>query len=140
MITKELLFHKTSIPAVGKALDASMLRSKAIAQNIANVDVPGYQRVEVEFEKELRDALDKTKLKGTKTNKQHMDIGRRDLSKVKPESYKPIDPTLPSGMNNVDIDMENAKLAENQIVFNYAVKFAQSRYSAVQQSIRGVNR
>ncbi|MFH0920776.1 MAG: flagellar basal body rod protein FlgB [Fibrobacterota bacterium] len=140
MVTKELLFHKTSLPAVGKALDASMLRSKAIAQNIANVDVPGYQRVEVEFEDELRSALDKTKLKGTKTSKQHMDIGRRDLAKVKPESFKPADPTLASGVNNVDIDMENAKLAENQILFNYEVKFANSRFMAVQNSIRGTSR
>jgi flagellar basal-body rod protein FlgB len=140
MVTKELLFHKTSLPAVGKAMDASMLRSKAIAQNIANVDVPGYQRVEVQFEDQLRSALDKTKLKGTKTNKQHMDIGRKDLSKVKSESYKPVDPTNPSGVNNVDIDMENAKLAENQILFNYEVKLANSRFVAIQQSIKGSSR
>jgi flagellar basal-body rod protein FlgB len=140
MVTKEMLFRKTSLPAVGKSLDANMLRSKAIANNIANVDVPGYQRVEVKFEDDLRKALDRTKLKGTKTNKSHLDIGRRDIEKVNPKSYRPVDPTLPSGVNNVDIDIENAKMAENQIIFNFAVKFANSRFMAVQQSIRGSSR
>ena len=137
MITKELLFSKTSLPAVGKSLDANMLRSKAIAQNIANVDVPGYQRVEVKFEDDLKKALDHTKLKGTKTNKQHLDIGRRNIEKVEAKSYRPVDPSNASGVNNVDIDMENAKMAENQIVFNYAVKFANSRFTAIQSSIKG---
>ena len=140
MVTRELLFRKTSLPAVAKSLDASMLRSKAIANNLANVDVPGYQRVEVAFEKELSSALDRTKLRGAKTNKAHLDIGQKDLSKVKPEAYKPVDNTLPSGVNNVDVDIENAKLAENQILFNFGVKFASERYSAVQQSIKGTSR
>ncbi len=44
------LFRTQTRQAVYKSLDASMLRSKAIAQNVANVDVPGYQRKEVAFE------------------------------------------------------------------------------------------
>ncbi len=137
MVTRELLFGKTSIPAVAKSLDAGMLRSKAIANNIANVDVPGYQRVEVDFERQLSKALDKSKLRGAKTDRAHLDIGRKDLSKVKPEAYRPVDNTLSSGVNNVDIDIENAKMAENQILFNFGVKFANSRFTAVQQSIKG---
>jgi flagellar basal-body rod protein FlgB len=140
MVTRELLFRKTALPAVAKSLDASMLRSKAIANNIANVDVPGYQRVEVDFERQLSKALDKSKLRGEKTNKAHLNIGRKDLSKVKPEAYRPVDNTLPSGVNNVDIDIENAKMAENQILFNFGVKFASARFGAVQQSIKGTSR
>ncbi|MBL8028497.1 MAG: flagellar basal body rod protein FlgB [Fibrobacteres bacterium] len=137
MITRELLFRKTALPAVAKSLDAGMLRSKAIANNIANVDVPGYQRAEVDFERQLSKALDKSKLRGDKTNKAHLDIGRRNIEKVKPEAYRPVDPSLPSGVNNVDIDIENAKMAENQILFNFGVKFANARFTAVQQSIKG---
>ena len=32
-------------------------RQQAIAQNLANVDTPGYQRVDVDFHKTLRDAM-----------------------------------------------------------------------------------
>lgn len=38
------------------AMKAYAWRSQSIASNIANVDTPGYQRVSVSFEDQLRDA------------------------------------------------------------------------------------
>jgi flagellar basal-body rod protein FlgB len=38
---------------LGLAIDATVMRQQAIAQNIANVSTPGYQRVTVSFEKQL---------------------------------------------------------------------------------------
>ena len=137
MITRELLFGKTSLPAVGKGLNASMLRSKAIAQNISNVQTPGFKRVEVNFEKDLQRALDRTKIAGTKTDSKHLDMGKPEIDHVRAKPYRPKDASLPSGENDVDIDMENAKLAENQIIYNFEVKMAGERFKAVQQSIKG---
>ena len=48
--------------------------------------------------------------------------------------------TTERGHGNVfglDIDIENAKLAENQILFNFGVKFASERFKAIQNSIKG---
>jgi flagellar basal-body rod protein FlgB len=39
-----------------KALDAYALRQKAIASNVANIDTPGYKRLEVNFEDALQKA------------------------------------------------------------------------------------
>jgi len=133
----DMIFNKTVSPAVGKMLDASMLRSRVIANNIANVNTPGYRRVEVSFEDELRNALDRTRLQGTKTNVKHLEIGRKDLSNVNANAYHPYDPTLPSGVNNVDIDLEMAKLAETQIMYNYAIKFGQGVYRKMNAAIQG---
>lgn len=132
----EILFGKTSIPVTMKSMDAGMLRSKEIANNIANATTPGYMRSEVNFEEELRKAIDKSKIKGTRTNKMHMRIGRRNISKVKPEVYVPKDPTLPGGINNVDIDIENAKMAENQILYNFSVRFTKERINMLDASIK----
>lgn len=132
----EMLFRKTSVPAVAKSLDAGMMRSKIIANNIANATTPGFQRAEVTFESELRRALDTSKLKGTRTNVMHMPIGRKDLSKVKPDAYLPNDPTLPGGVNNVDIDIENAKMAENQLLYNFGVRFVRERVQMLDSSIK----
>ena len=41
------------INVLDKAADASWLRNQAIANNIANVDTPGYKREDITFEKEL---------------------------------------------------------------------------------------
>ncbi|MFH1759830.1 MAG: flagellar basal body rod protein FlgB [bacterium] len=132
------IYHKTCLPAVARSLDASMLRSKAIANNIANVNTVGYERVEVKFEEDLKKALNKSSIKGKKTKSRHLDMGRVSLEKVKPKAYKPEDPSLPSGVNNVDIDAEAAKLAETQILFNYGVRFMQQRNGAIFSSIKGV--
>ena len=131
-----LLVEKTTIPTALKSLDAGMLRSRAISNNIANATTPGYKRVEVSFEDELRHALSKTRLKGTKTSKNHLDMGRKDISRIAPRAYKPADPTLPSGVNNVDIDTEMAKLAENQIMYNYGVRFVRGGYRKLNAAIQ----
>jgi len=131
-----ILFNKGATPAVLRSLDASMLRTRVIANNVANVNTPGFQRVEVSFEDELRRALDKTRLKGVRTNEKHFEIGRRDLKDVHPQAYKPIDGTLPSGINNVDIDTEMAKLAENQLLYNYGIRFMRNTYRTINAAIQ----
>lgn len=118
------ILQNTAYPSVLKSLDAGMLRSRVIANNIANVNTPGFKRLEVSFEEHLSKALDKTRLKGTTTNSKHFAIGRKDISKINPIVERPVDPTLPSGVNNVDIDTEMAKLAENQILYNFGIRFA----------------
>ena len=133
----DMLFNKTNLPLVNRSMDSSMLRNRVIANNIANVNTPGYRRVEVSFEDELRHALDGTRLTGAKTKSNHMDSGRKDLSEVHAKAYHPYDPTLPSGVNNVDIDMEMAKLAEVQITYNYAVNFGQGIFKKMNAAIQG---
>jgi flagellar basal-body rod protein FlgB len=100
------------------------------------VNTPGYRRVEVSFEKELREALEKTSLQGERTDEHHFKLGRLDLSDVNGKAYKPVDPTLPSGVNNVDIDTEMAKLAEAQILYNYGVKFGQGVFKKMNAAIK----
>jgi len=46
-----------TIDALGTSLRGLGLRHQAIAQNVANADVPGYQRVDVSFEGALGQAL-----------------------------------------------------------------------------------
>jgi flagellar basal-body rod protein FlgB len=132
----ETVFEKSPIPVLVKSLDASMLRSRTIANNIANVNTPGYQRVEVSFEDELRKALDQGQLRGMQTNDKHLPLGKLDLSGLSPKVQKPVDPTLPSGVNNVDIDMEMAKLAENQILYNFSAKFLKGQYNKLNAAIQ----
>ena len=134
---EKIFFNKTTLPLLSRTMDAAMLRSRVISNNIANVTTPGYRRVEVSFEEQLRTALDRTRLMGTKTDGQHLDMGRKNLSEVNAEAYHPYDPTQPSGVNNVDIDMEMAKLAETQIQYNYAIKFGQGLFRKINAAIQG---
>lgn len=93
-----------------KALDIAWLNNKASANNIANVDTPGYKKEVVKFDSVLEDAVS-NRLK--KTHPNHVDIngdGPR-IEKVRNTSFRHDD-------NNVDIDTENANIAKNQMKFN----------------------
>ena len=132
----DLLFSRTNLPAINGTLDAAMLRSRVIANNIANVNTPGFRRTEVSFEKQLKEALDANRLQGTQTDEKHLPLGRMDIGAVKPQAYKPVDPTQPSGVNNVDIDTEMAKLAETQIMYNYGIKLGQNVFKKLNAAIQ----
>ena len=49
------------IDVLDKAADASSLRNKTIANNIANVDTPNYKRQDVSFASNLQEALKNSK-------------------------------------------------------------------------------
>jgi flagellar basal-body rod protein FlgB len=54
----EALFNQPNYLAAKKTLDATVLRQEAIANNIANLETPGYKRIDVapSFETELERA------------------------------------------------------------------------------------
>jgi flagellar basal-body rod protein FlgB len=135
MFIQNAIYNRTSLPVVSKSLDAVALRSKAIADNLANVDTPGYKRLEVKFEEVLREALDTSKLQGNK-GENTLNVGRPDLKDIQPMVYRSQDPVLYSGVNNVDVDMEASKMAENQILFDYDAKFVKERRGAIESAIR----
>jgi flagellar basal-body rod protein FlgB len=137
VIFENAISRHTSAPALLRSMDASSLRQKAIADNVANVNTPGYKRVEVSFENELSKALDPNQLQGARTDPGHMEIGRPDLLSLHPDAYRPKDPTQPGQINNVDIDMEMAKLAENQILFSADVKLLQDRVDTIRSAVSG---
>ncbi len=125
------------IPVLKKGLDAGMLRDKAIANNVANLNTHGYKRIDVKFESELRDALSRTKLKGLRTQTGHLPVGRKELNEVFPEGYRSKDKTKPGEINNIDIDMEMSKLAENQIQFHFCAKFMKQNLEDISNVIKG---
>ena len=118
-------------------LNANSRNIDVIGNNIANVNTAGYKRIEVQFETELQKALDPNRLQGARTDNGHMEIGKPNLESLHPEAYRPTDPTLPGQVNNVDIDMEMAKLAENQILYNSGVKFLNDRIQTIRSAIMG---
>lgn len=106
------------INVLDKAADGAWLRNEAIANNIANVDTPGYKRQDVSFEAELKHALKANKYVSLDDKVKDLNSDGR-LSHVNPRTY-----TDYAGYsyrldgNNVDIDNENVELASNQIKYN----------------------
>jgi len=55
----DALFNQSSYQAARASLDATALRHEAIASNLANLETPGYKRIDVSraFESELKQAI-----------------------------------------------------------------------------------
>lgn len=98
---------------IDKAMDASWLRNEAISNNIANVDTPGYKRQDVEFESVLKKALGMSRYE--EMDDKVADINVRDLRPKTYTDYANFSYRIDG--NNVDIDNENAMLAENQLKY-----------------------
>ena len=54
----EKIFDSPSQYLLNKGLDAASVRNKVIADNIANVDTPGFKRREVIFEENIQKVLE----------------------------------------------------------------------------------
>ena len=113
MISSGVFDH---INILGKAADGAWARNEAIANNIANVDTPGYKRQDVSFETELQHALKASKYRSLDTKVAEANL---HLNRLEPRVYTDI-PNWSYRMdkNNVDIDTENVELASNQIKYN----------------------
>ena len=102
------------INVLDKAADASALRNEIISNNIANNDTPGYKRQDVSFEKELDRALGYSRyetMDAKVANVKSGELDARIYTDAAGYSYR-------LDGNNVDMDTENAYLAENQIKYN----------------------
>jgi len=98
----EGLFNQTNYVATKKMLDATALRHEAIASNLANVETPGYKRVDVvpNFAADLQQAI------------ASKDLGR--IADVEPQLA--VDPTAVATRkdgNTVQLEAELLKLNQN---------------------------
>jgi len=112
-MTRDLLADATTA-ALAKTLDGAAARHRAIAENLANVDTPGFQRSDVSFESELQSALQDAQANSPTA------LDR--IQRVQPRSLR--DTASPARVdgNNVDIDREMAHLAQNTQQFEAAVR------------------
>lgn len=119
-----------------KSLDAAWLRNEAIAQNIANVDTPGYKRKTVAFEEYLNEAMDNSRIKGFRTDSRHFPIGRKDIGDVRMK-VKEDNQTLSYRIdgNNVDIENEMASMAKNTIQYNTLIQSLNDEFKRLKNVI-----
>ena len=101
------------INVLDKAADASWTRNEVIANNIANVDTPGYKRQDINFEDELEKALGNSRYISMDTKVANLKTTRLDARVV--NDYSNFSYRVDG--NNVDIDTENVTLAANQLKY-----------------------
>jgi len=108
---------------LAKLLDAAELRQKAIAHNIANVNTPGYKRLDVKFEQDLRRAIEQG------------DDGQ--LASIDPKIIVDTTATERLDGNNVDIDRELGLLTRNELLYNVGIQVLAAKLAMMRTAITG---
>lgn len=131
-----------NLPIIQGSLNGLSARQKAIGENIANADTPGYKRLEVSFEGNLRKmmgqkAAESDDLDLKTDSKRHFSLGPNadkplaELRKVTDESYR-------NDKNNVNIDLEMANLADTNIRYNTMAKLAKDEFDGIKSTLRDI--
>ena len=134
----EKIFDSHSQYLLNKGLDAASVRNKVIADNIANVDTPGFKRREVIFEENIQKVLEKNNnsVKLRTTDSRHMQIKEKD-NRIEPEIRTLKELSYRNDGNNVDIDVEMAELAKNTIKYNALIAQLSKEFAKIKLAING---
>ena len=128
-----------TISVLSRSMDGSALKQRAISDNIANVNTPGFKRNYVDFESRLQEAItmdERAQGKLRRTHQNHLPIASQ-IEKIPLEVKKDTGTTMREDGNNVDIDLELAMLAENTIRFNTLSESATKKFAKIRSVIRG---
>lgn len=133
-------FAKT-LDTLHRAMDANVVRRQVISNNLANADVPNFKRSNVNFESELKKALDssnqKPALELRLTHPNHIpNYKERDYRDVQIRRVLDYTSTYNNNGNNVDPEQELMLATENQMAYTLFTQAAAFEFSQVNRILR----
>jgi len=131
-----------TIDLLHRAMDTGTVRRQVIANNLANADVPNFKRSEVNFESELKRALESERrrppLELTRTDERHIpNFKERDYRDVQIRRVLDYTSTYNNNGNNVDPEQEFMLATQNQMSYTLFTQAAAFEFSQVNQVLRG---
>lgn len=111
------MFDSVSFNALSSALDGLALRQRSIADNIANVNTPGYQAKRVAFEGALASS-----------------IANGD-GQANATTERSLEPTKLNG-NNVNLDTETLSNIDTVLRFQFATRAIDGQFSGIRSAMR----
>lgn len=140
------LFDDPAGKVVRASLTGLQARQRAIANNIANVDTPGYKALDVDFESQLKAGVAATasgrarrvfRLGLETTDPRHIPLQPivDRPGEMRFDAAPTADGTLRNDGNTVDIDREMTRLAELQISYNALGQVQSNRFGVLRTAI-----
>ncbi|MBF0554959.1 MAG: flagellar basal body rod protein FlgB [Nitrospirae bacterium] len=114
-----------------KFIDATALRHRVLSSNIANSDTPNYKAKDVDFSS----FFDGQRLKMDATKPMHFSNGAPAAASGQTVEDNAL---LWGDGNNVEVDMELAKMTENGLKFQAAVKLVSEKITMYKNAIKRV--
>jgi flagellar basal-body rod protein FlgB len=111
------VFESVTSIAMESALDGLALRQRTIANNIANVNTPGYTAQRVQFEEALARSVESGSGRAVATTEQSLEPTRLDGS-------------------NVNLDTETLSNIETVLRYKFAARASESTFTGVRTAMR----
>lgn len=124
------LFDPT-IAALDSALGAAGMRQQVLANNLSNVNTPGFKRSDIKFDGVLAAALDAAESASNNP---------AGINALQPSVTVDNASTMRADGNNVDIDSEMANLAENNVRYNALIQMTAKQMNMLEYVISGGSR
>ncbi len=120
------LMQRENYVLAKKLLDVSHAKQNAIASNLANVETPGYKRVDIQtnFDAQLKRAAASNDIDGIR-NLQYRTV--QDLNS----------PSQRADGNNVQIDQELLAMQKNAIQYEFLANYTSTSLSRLKTAISG---
>ncbi|KIL09041.1 UNVERIFIED_ORG: flagellar basal-body rod protein FlgB [Clostridium botulinum] len=115
-------------------LKASNARSKAIANNMANINTKGYKKFNVIFEENLKNNSNTKDLSLKTTNSRHLRGNNNlngDIEVVREEST-----SMRTDDNNVDLELEKVNQAANTLKYNALITKLNGKFNNLKTVIK----
>jgi flagellar basal-body rod protein FlgB len=130
-----------SVDILHRAMNANVVERSVIANNIANANVPNFKRSMVNFESELKRALDTEKQKPalelTQTDPKHFsNYKARDYRDVQIRRVLDYSSTYNNNGNNVDPEQEGMLAVKNQMAYTLYAKAVEFEFEQINLALR----
>ena len=130
------IFNDRSVQLLEKAIDAGSLRQRVIADNIANINTPGFKKSSVAFESILKKKLNTDRIPLYATDNRHIN-GVNMLDNIAPVVFQEKTTSMRADGNNVDTEQEMVRLVTNTITYNTNIQELNNRLKLLEFVING---
>ncbi len=121
------LFRDDTMSKLLKGLDAASLRQRVTANNLANMNTPGFQRSDVSFESQLLMARSDMLVPLTRTHDRH--IPHAPEPDIAPQVKTDTTTIRRIDGSNVDIERDMLNMVSNQLRYNSYVQQLNTRFN-----------
>ncbi|HAK45367.1 MAG TPA: flagellar basal body rod protein FlgB [Spirochaeta sp.] len=115
-----------------RTMDANLYRRAVISDNLANADTPNFKRSVVNFESELKRALDsegKTGMEAAMTDSKHISFNKvQNWREVTPRKVLDYLTQSDNNGNNVDAEEEMMLAMQNQLQYNLLTRSISNQF------------
>ncbi len=118
-----------------KSLDLRAQKQQVIAGNIANAETPGYAARKMNFEAQLRNAINSPDTKVRTSNPKHFPLGNSGIAGVQGAIEKQRDTSPLGDGNNVSLDDEMFDLAENQLLYEAGSQILKKKLTMLKYAV-----